>query len=372
MRTLRTAAAALFVLAGIGCGQPVLGQMTVASTATQYVADWASSPGFRLYGTIWDPHASRKVAFDALPPSLVALVAGSNTPDSYRLYRQHFQGVLRRWAQSQFDSGVQGGALVTNLVTLLEHVYADVQPEIAQIYPGYPTDVYKALVVQNLVHGYHTYAQSLYYEAITNQVPSIAAPNLLTTGNLTMADELASLLQAPVADCGEIAETVRVIGRLWGLDTRYLGVYVDYQSPLANAEVASTHALGILVYRAPSGNNAALFTDALTNIAIDAGPVASILPDEMVNDDGILDSAPWAGNRYENLLNANRVLHFFNYFMHPPVRAGYLKASQADASVFALMYAYYLEAYPNALHTFRSSTGWRVNNATYTLNQPRT
>jgi hypothetical protein len=31
---------------------------------------------------------------------------------------------------------------------------------------------------------------------------------------------------------------------------------------------------------------------------------------------------------------------------------------------------YYLEAYPNALHTYNGATGWQVNTASYSLRQP--
>ena len=36
------------------------------------------------------------------------------------------------------------------------------------------------------------------------------------------------------------------------------------------------------------------------------------------------------------LANAGRIFRFFNYFMHPPVRQGYLKASLSDGSLVSL------------------------------------
>jgi hypothetical protein len=86
--------------------------------------------------------------------------------------------------------------------------------------------------------------------------------------------------------------------------------------------------------------------------------------------DGIVASASWAGNRYAALASRGKVLTFFNFYMHPPVRAGYLKAGLPDASLLAFMYTYYLEAYPNAVPAYNKSTGWTVNNAAYSLNQP--
>jgi hypothetical protein len=86
--------------------------------------------------------------------------------------------------------------------------------------------------------------------------------------------------------------------------------------------------------------------------------------------DGILSSSATPTGRYAALSDAGRILRFFNYYMHPPVRAGYLKTGQADASTVAFMYVYYLEAYPNAAQPYHGAQGWLVNNAAYSLNQP--
>jgi hypothetical protein len=344
-------------------------QTALDLTMTQYTADWSTSPGFELSGPIWDPHASFSTVYAALPTPLIATITSSNTAQSLSFYQGNFGGVLRSWAFNTLLSNKQGPELITATISFLNEVQTTVQPRLVALYPGYPIDVYKALIVQNLVHGYHVYDTSYYYETITRQIPS-KNPAILMAAQVTAADELYSLLQSPVADCGETAEFVRVLGRIWSLDMRYLGIYVNYPSPLAKATVASTHALNVLVYNNPgAGAKAALLVDAISNLAIAPGPLAQILPTEMQGD-GIVASASWAGNRYAALTSSGKVLTFFNFYMHPPIRAGYLKAGLPDASLLAFMYTYYLEAYPNSVRAYPKSTGWTVNNAAYSLNQP--
>lgn len=346
-------------------------QVTVPSVVKQYSADWSDSPGFQPAGPLWDPGASAHVVFQSLTPDLITAITSSNTNDTQAFYQRYFQGTLRRWSNLELNKNVHGQALVADAVDFFDETFERVGPQLQRRFPGYPRDVYKALTLENLVHGYHVYASSGYYETITGQVPGHYTVPILQSGQLTMADEFESLLEAPVADCGEIAEMVRVAGRLWGLDMRYLGIQLDFLSPRANAEVQSTHAFDILVYTDKStGKKTALFTDAVTNIAIAAGPVNALLPAEM-SGDGIIASDDTAADRYAALSASGRILRSFNVFMNPPVREGYLKTVLPDASLTSFMYVYYLEAYPNALHTYGpNSHGWGVVNTSWSLNQP--
>lgn len=351
--------------------RPLPAQEALTQTSSQYTADWSQAPGFYLSGPMWDQTATFAVVYSALPSSVVSTITSSNTAQSFAFWQTNFQDVLRKWAFNEMSAGIRGAQLAADSVAFLDQVYANVGPQLAQLYPGYPPDVYKALTVQNLVHAYHTYATSLYYETVTGQI--VGDPNdipILVTGQLTMADELASLIRTPAADCGEISELVRVMARLWGLDMRYVGIDLDYPSPFAAAEVQSTHSLDVLVYTARAGGpKYAVLVDALINQAIAPGPLAAVLPGEMTGD-GILAATSYAGNRYAALSNAHKVLRFFDYYMHPPVREGYLKAALQDASLTAFMYVYYLEAYPNANITFSGSSGWQVNSQAFSVNQP--
>ncbi|MDE2136633.1 MAG: hypothetical protein KGJ68_04305 [Gammaproteobacteria bacterium] len=345
-----------------------------AGITSQYTEDWSQAPGFYLSGPVWDPGATFAIVYSALPSSDVALITSSNTPTTFAFFQSYFQDVLRKWAFAEItNNSVRGAQFVSDTLAFLNQVYGTVQPQLAQTYPGYPADVYKALIIQNLVHGYHVIEPTTYYETITGWYQS-SNPNdfpILQMGQLTLADELASLLRMPTADCGEVAETVRVLGKIWGIDMRYVGIWTDYTSPLAQrAEVQSTHALDVLVYQASAGGpKVAMLVDALANLSIVTGPLSAVLPAEMTGD-GIVASASSASDRYAALSASGQIIRFFNYYMHPGIREGYLKAGEADASLPAFMYVYYLESYPNALHTFHGATGWQVNTASYSLNQP--
>jgi len=357
------------VLSGVATGQT---QDSFTEITSQYTADWSQEPGLYLSGPVWDQGATFAVVYSALPSSDISLITSSNTPETFAFFQSNFQDVLRKWAFNELTNDVRGAQLVSDTLTFLNQLYSTVQPQLAQLYPGYPTDVYKAFIIQNLVHGFHTIAPTTYYETITGSYRG-SNPNdfpILQHGQLTMASELASLLRMPTADCGEVAETVRVLGRIWGIDMRYVGIWADYRSPLAQREVGSTHALDVLVYQASTGGpKVAMLVDAIANMSIMTGPLGAVLPGEMTGD-GIIASGIPAANRYAALSASGKVIRFFNYFMHPGVREGYLKSGQSDASLIAFMYVYFLETYPNALHTYDGATGWQVNTSSYSLNQP--
>jgi hypothetical protein len=336
--------------------------------ASQYTETWNQYPGFQESGLVWDLGATYNTVYQALSPSIVSTIISANNASSLAFYQANFQNKLYQWFLAEVNSNASDQAVAADLVTFLNQVYASVGPQLAQMYPGYPSAVYQGLVVQNLVHGSHTYAPSEYYNAITRQYYT-PNPSVLMLGQVTMVDEFISLMRAPVADCGNIAELVRVTSRLWGLDTRYVGIWVDYDSPTANGlEIASTHAIDILVYADSAGVNNAILLDAQTNVAIAPGPMAAVLPGEMAGD-GIIASASNAGARYSALSASGKVLRFFDWYLYPPVRVGYLNASMPDASLAALMDVYYLESYPNSHQPIDSSNGWRVNTAAYSLQQ---
>ena len=353
----RVLVAALTVMAsGIAAAAPD----SFADITNQYTDDWSQAPGLFLSGPMWDQGATFAIVYSALPSSDISSITSSNTSQTFAFFQSNFQDVLRKWAFTELTNNTTRGAqLVSDTLALLNQVYSTAQPQLAQMYPGSPTDVYKAFIIQNLVHGFHVVAPTNYYETITGSYQSSNHNDfpILQHGQLTMADELASLLRMPTADCGEIAETVRVLGRMWGIDMRYVGIWADYRSPLAQREVGSVHALDILVYQASSGGpKVAMLVDAMENLSIAAGPLSALLPTEMTGDAALSASG--------------KLIRFFNYFMHPGVREGYLKSGQSDASLNAFMYVYYLELYPNALHTYNGATGWQVNTQSYSLNQP--
>ena len=348
-------------------------QLTAQSStplASQYTETWDQYPGFQESGLVWDLGATYNTVYQALSPTIVSSIISANNASSLAFYQANFQNKLYQWFLTEMSSNATDQVIAADLVTFLNQVYATVGPQLAQMYPGFPDAVYQGLVVQNLVHGSHTYAPSEYYNAITRQYHT-PNPAVLMLGQVTMVDEFTALMRAPVADCGNIAELVRVIGRLWGLDTRYVGIWVDYDSPTANGlEIASTHAIDILVYAdGASGAENAILLDAQTNVAIAPGPMAAVLPAEMAGD-GIIASASNAGARYAALSARGKILRFFDWYLYPPVRVGYLNASMPDASLAALMDVYYLESYPNSHQPIDSSTGWRVNTAAYSLQQP--
>ncbi len=346
-----------------------LAAQSSAAFASQYTETWDRYPGFQESGLVWDPSATYDTVYQNLSPSIVSSITSANNASSFAFYQTNFQNKLYQWFLNEMGANATGQTLVADLVTFLNQVYATVGPQLAQMYPGFPDAVYQGLVVQNLVHGSHTYAPSEYYNAIT-RVYYTPNPAVLQLGQVTMADEFTALMRAPVADCGNIAELVRVTGRIWGLDTRYVGIWVDYDSPTANGlRIASTHAIDILVYaNGASGVNHAILLDAQTNVAIAPGPMAAVLPAEMTGD-GIIASASSAGARYAALSASGKILRFFDLYLYPPVRVGYLNASMADASLAALMDVYYLESYPNSHRPNNSATGWRVNSAEYSLLQ---
>lgn len=369
----KTARVVMTALAVIASGIAAAAPDSFADLTNQYTDSWTQAPGLYLSGPMWDQGATFAVVYSALPSSDVSLITSSNTPQTLAFFQSNFQDVLRKWAFTELTSNtVRGAQFITDTLAFLNQVYGSVQPQLAQLYPGYPTDVYKALIIQNLVHGFHTVAPTTYYETITGFYQGSNANDfpILQHGQLTLADELASLLRMPTADCGEVAETVRILGRIWGIDMRYVGIWADYRSPLAQREVGTTHALDVLVYQpSPGGPKVAMLVDATANLSIVTGPLSAVLSAEMTGD-GIIASASPAANRYAALSASGKVLRFFNYFMHPGVREGYLKSGQSDPSLNAFMYVYFLEVYPNALHTYNGATGWQVNTNSYSLNQP--
>jgi hypothetical protein len=339
------------------------------SVLTQYSAAWSDQSGYRMDGAQWDPNASYRITFQLIPQNIRNVAVSSNTQANFVIYSTNFQGRLRRFAQGAQAAGTSGQPLLDATVAFLNTTFTNTRPLLAQMYPGYPDDVYRAMVIQNLTHGIYVYGTSYYYETITGQVAGTAP--ILQNGQLTVSGELESLLQLTTADCGELAELVRVLGRAWGLDMRYVGIAPDYNSALANNTriQAGVHAIDALVYKAPNGAKQALLVDSVTNTSIATGPLAQLFPGEMVGD-GIVASAAHAVDRYMALANQGRIMSFFDYYMHPPVRSGYLKSSISDPSVLKFMYAYYLEAYPNPSHSYVSYPAWQANNYSWSTQQP--
>jgi hypothetical protein len=338
------------------------------SVLSQYSAAWSDQSGYRMDGAQWDPKASYRVTFQLIPQEIRDFVVSGNTEMQFNFYSGNFQGRLRGFAQRAQSQGLAGQALLDATTAFLDSTFTRVRPQLALMYPGYPDDVYKAMVIQNLSHGIYAYGTSYYYETITGQVAGTAP--ILQNGQLTASKELESLLELTTADCGELAELNRVLGRAWGLDMRYVGIAPDYNSGFAgNTRVqAGVHAIDALVYSAPNGAKQALLIDSVTNTAIAPGPLAQLFPGEMVGD-GIIASASHAVDRYMALANKGRIMPFFDYYMHPPVRSGYLKSSIRDASLIKFMYAYYLEAYPNPSHSYTSYPAWQANNFSWSARQ---
>lgn len=360
--------AVLFVLIGT-LASTCPAQTPFQEVLTQYSASWTAQSGYKMQGAQWDPMASYPIAFQLQPPSVQALATSTNGQAQYDFFNGNFQGRLRAWAQQAQVQGLGGGPLVDGTRTFLDSVFSSARAPVAALYPGYPDEVYKALIIQNLAHAFYVYGTSYYYETITGQVVGQSSNLLLQSGQLTAAQELKSLLELTTADCGESAELVRVLGQVWGLDMRYLGIAPDYWSSIARQRVqAGVHAIDILVYANRTGAKNALLVDSVTNMAIAPGPLARLLPAEMVGD-GIVAIASSASNRYTALANAGKILGFFDYYMHPPVRSGYLKSSAYDVSLIKFMYSYFLEAYPNPAPSYASFPAWEVNNASYSVHQ---
>lgn len=337
---------------------------------SQYTANWGDQSGYRNDGLQWDPSANFNVVFELVPAAVRSYAVSSNTQAQFNFFAQNFQRKLRLFAQQSQSQGLTGKPLLDAARIFLDTVYNTSKPQLAALFPGYPDDVYRGLIIQNLVHGIYVYGTSYYYETITGQVPNQVTAPILQNGQLTVSKELQSLLELTTADCGEIAELTRVLGRVWGLDVRYLGIAPDFWSSIAQKRVtAGAHAIDILVYTANNGAKNALLIDSVTNLAIAPGPLAGILPNEMVGD-GIIASTSLATNRYMALANSGKFLGFLDYFMHPPVRSGYLKSSAFDASLIKFMYAYYLEAYPNPARSYASYSAWQVNNQSWSTQQP--
>jgi hypothetical protein len=336
---------------------------------SQYSAAWGDQSGYRVAGAQWDPMASYKTTFQQIPQDILSFAVTSNTEAQFNFYSGNFQGRLRGFAQSAQSQGLTGQALLDATTAFLNTTYTRVKPQLAVMYPGYPDAVYKALVIQNLAHGIYVYGTSYYYETITGQTAN-AAP-ILQGGQLTVSQELQSLLEITTADCGELSELVRVLGHAWGLDVRYVGIAPDFNSALANNTrvQAGVHAIDALVYTASNGAKQALLMDSTTNTAIAPGPLAQLFPGEMTGD-GIIAAASHAVDRYMALANKGKIMGFFDYYMHPPIRSGYLKSSIRDASLIKFMYAYYLEAYPNPSHSYQSYPAWQANNYSWSTQQP--
>jgi len=335
----------------------------------QYTAAWNYQSGYRTDGVQWDPMADYQVTFQLIPQNIRNYVVSANTLTQFNFYSTNFQGKLRAFAQRAQSQALAGKPLLDATTSFLDATFTRVKPQLAQMYPGYPDDVYKALVIQNLSHGIYVYGTSLYYETITGQVTG-SSP-ILQNGQLTVAQELESLLELTTADCGELAELDRVLGHAWGLDMRYVGIAPDYWSSIAQERVqAGIHAIDALVYASPvNGAKQALLIDSLTNMAAAPGPLSAIFPGEMVGD-GIIAATARASDRYMALASAGRIMPFFDYFMHPPVRSGYLKSSITDASLIKFMYSYYFEAYPNPAQSYLNYPAWQVNSASWSTQQP--
>jgi hypothetical protein len=339
------------------------------SVMSQYTAAWSDQSGYRMDGAQWDPKASYRITFQLIPQNIRNFAVSGNTEAQFTFYSTNFQGRLRGFAQRSQSQGLTGQALLDATSSFLDTMFAQVKPQLAQMYPGYPDDVYKAMVIQNLSHGIYVYGTSYYYETITGQAAGTSP--ILQNGQLTVAKELESLLELTTADCGELAELDRVLGHAWGLDVRYVGIAPDFNSALANNTriPAGVHAIDALVYTAPNGAKQALLFDSVTNTAIAPGPLAQMFPGEMVGD-GIVAAATHAVDRYMALANKGKIMGFFDYYMHPPIRSGYLKSSIGDASLLKFMYAYYLEAYPNPKNSYVSYPAWQANNQSWSTQQP--
>lgn len=341
-----------------------------ATVLSQYTETWSVEDGFRPGEAKWDPSASFHLVFGVMPQTHRE-IAAAGMDDSSRIgYETHFRGVLAEFAREVNDRGLVGEALVTALRTFLDQRFAITEPWLKKQWPGLAVSAYRALLIQNLVHGYHRYATSWYYEAITDQMPSRPSRPTLVLGELTAASEMRALLSLPTADCGEIAELVRVMGRLWGLDVRYLGISGELDSRLAQQRMQTgTHAINALLYRGADGSDRVFLIDALTNFSIDLGRLRGEFGSS-TSGDNILGLRVDPSDRLPALAQAGLLRGFFNVHMSRGYRDGSLMSGAPDGSLIRFMYAYYLEAYPAVKVNGVTVPTWFLNSAPWSLNQP--
>jgi hypothetical protein len=246
----------------------------------------------------WDPSNNR--TFLAGEPAGLLQAMFFNTPQSYRTFMDNFYGVVHSWVHEADLDGISNDADLMNFLGRhLDAEFAQTRNLLARLYPGQSAQSYRLLMAMNLAHGFYEYG----------------------TPPLDRGLNIERTLHQKIGCCTQLADLELILIRAQGIPARELAQAYNYQTP--DGQIAATH---VVVYAG------GLWLDAEINTAF------------VVNLNTLGRISPFS--RLSNLLAADRVLGFYNWYLQPQVRAEQL-ARGVDGGIIAFYYDYYFAGYHN-------------------------